>query len=235
MHASTRPSLHHLTPASHTFPHLPTPSHTPPPHRQFSNFELGARVPLAIVAPSKPAGNIQDAVVELVDVMPTLLALAAVPPLPASQVLDGVSLVPLLTTPAGATTAAATDEEVVVDDDERVALSLYPRCPNGNVPSNDPMDWWRANACEFVDRTAYAFVGLSLRTARWRYTEWRAWVGAREAPDWGVLSASELYDHDGDDGSCFDCYENVNLVAEPARAADVKRLSRALRKAYDMS
>jgi iduronate 2-sulfatase len=62
-----------------------------------SNFELDAHVPLIVVAPqSKHAGASTDALVEMVDLFPTITALCAVPDAPG---LDGVSLVPVLNDP----------------------------------------------------------------------------------------------------------------------------------------
>lgn len=57
-------------------------------------YEELVRVPLAVVAPGRvPAGAVSEQLVRQVDVMPTVLDLAGVPP-PAG--LDGVSLVPAL-------------------------------------------------------------------------------------------------------------------------------------------
>ncbi len=62
-----------------------------------SNFELDARVPL-IIAPAKAkhAGASTDALVEMVDLFPTITALCSVSAAPG---LDGLSLVPLLSDP----------------------------------------------------------------------------------------------------------------------------------------
>ncbi|MGK6353045.1 sulfatase [Parapedobacter sp. DT-150] len=62
-----------------------------------TNFELDTRVPLIIAAPSRSVkGMHTDAVVELVDLYPTLADLAG---LPDPEAVDGVSLKPLLTHP----------------------------------------------------------------------------------------------------------------------------------------
>lgn len=59
-----------------------------------SNFELDARVPLLIATPTLPtAARRVDAPVELLDIYPTLVELAGLPPV---EGLEGRSLVPLL-------------------------------------------------------------------------------------------------------------------------------------------
>eukprot|EP00937_MAST-01D_sp_MAST-1D-sp2_P006715 g6715.t1 len=94
-------------------------------------------------------------------------------------------------------------------------------------------------------------MGYSMRTSQWRYAEWPAWkchgrdgdpnwcsdmsaAGAvwSGAADWTELAGRELYAHAGDDGSCFDCYENENLVDAPEHAELVKQLSAQLRAGW---
>jgi iduronate 2-sulfatase len=62
-----------------------------------SNFELDAHVPLIIVPPqAKHAGASTDALVEMVDLFPTITAVCAVPDAPG---MEGLSLVTLLNDP----------------------------------------------------------------------------------------------------------------------------------------
>merc|ERR1712217_55143 len=164
--------------------------------------------------------GISDEVVELVDVMPTLMDLAGVPNsiLNVGETLDGTSLRPLL----GGSTSSS-----------RVGLSLYPRCPNNNSPDADPKNWWKHNSCLFTDRTLYSFIGLSIRTQRWRYTEWRWWDGPLEQPNWKVDPvAVELYDHLDDDGTDFDEFENVNLANNTSYKKIVGAMSALLQTSY---
>jgi len=107
--------------------------------RKNTLFEEALRVPFILDAPGlgRP-GVATRAFVESVDLYPTLVELAGLPPVSG---LDGTSLVPLLADPGGAVKTAA--------------FSIAPR----NPPE----------------------LGRSVRTARWRYTEW---------PDGG----RELYD-----------------------------------------
>jgi len=67
-------------------------------------------------------------------------------------------------------------------------------------------------------RQGTRFFGYSLRTPRWRYTEWAQGKQGRE-----------LYDHDDDPP------ELRNLAGKPAYAETVNRLSRQLRKAVNQT
>jgi iduronate 2-sulfatase len=90
---------------------------------------------------------------------------------------------------------------------------------------------WINNWCEFTDRLDIPWMGYSMRTDDFRYTEWAKWDGKTQRPDWTVLAGRELYDHRGDTGStatCFDDYENSNLARVPSHQADVQRLSAQL-------
>ncbi len=80
-----------------------------------TNFELDARVPLIFSAPQqKAAGQTSRALVEFVDIYPTLCDLAG---LPISEDLEGLSVAPLLDTPDLPWKSAA--------------FSQYPRSANG--------------------------------------------------------------------------------------------------------
>jgi iduronate 2-sulfatase len=76
-----------------------------------TNFELATRSPLIVAAPSAAgAGNACDALVEFVDIYPTLVEACGLPP---AAGLAGTSLVPLLRDPSGSV--------------KPVAISQYPR------------------------------------------------------------------------------------------------------------
>ena len=177
--------------------------------------------------------------VELVDIYPTIADLAGVPVSPAEG-LDGDSLVPLMS-------------GLALPNASAYALSVYPRCP---ANMTDPTRFWENNDCLYVERTTLPFMGISLRTSRWRYTEWLPWnaslqVGpvpalsrflrtprlypllslqvSWEAPPAGV----ELYDHGTDTGTTFDGpWEQLNLAGEPAFAAVQAQLAAQLRAVY---
>lgn len=117
-----------------------------------SCYELDARVPVIIAPPNAAhAGKASDALVELLDLYPTLVDLAD---LPAAPGLEGRSLGPLL-----------------ADPDATVKPAAYTQHPRPAYYKGQP-----------------EAMGCSVRTARYRYTEWRDFATGR-------VVARELYDH----------------------------------------
>jgi len=151
---------------------------------KMTNFERGTHVPLIISAPhSKTAGGKIPALVEFVDVYPTVAQLAGLP-LPAN--LEGTSLVPLLNNPNLPWKSAA--------------FSQYGRGRSSTYrPEKDPM-------------------GRSIRTDRYRYTEWRA--------PGGTLIGSELYDEKNDPE------ENVNIASLPENKDLTAQLAEKLKAGW---
>jgi arylsulfatase A-like enzyme len=78
----------------------------------------------------------------------------------------------------------------------------------------DPDRPWKTAA--FSQYPRGKVMGYSMRTARFRYTEWQDRTT-------GAVLARELYDHEKDP------QENVNAAADPAYAGDVERLARKLK------
>lgn len=151
-----------------------------------SLFEESARVPLLIAAPGRgTAGGVATAPVSQVDLFPTLAALCGVEP-PAN--LRGQSLLPMLEEPSRIGRGWAVTQVVRNARGGGLARAAEPR---------------------FDDRKP--FVGYSLRTPRWRYTEWDEGREGRE-----------LYDHDADPK------ELTNLADLPDHAATVAELARQL-------
>ena len=105
--------------------------------RKTTAFELDARVPLIIATPDHKPGQRTDALVELLDLYPTLTDLCG---LKAPPGVEGTPLTPLLIAP---------DNNI-----KSVALTQTPRpnYPRGKQPK---------------------IMGYSIRTQRFRYTEWR--------------------------------------------------------------
>jgi choline-sulfatase len=155
--------------------------------QKMSLFEESARVPLLVVSPgvSKP-GTVAAAPVSLVDLFPTLAELCGVKT-PAN--LQGHSFVPILRdTNARGRGWALTQ---VTRGGGGAAAITREGSPKGG-----------------------RFFGYSLRTPRWRYTEWAEGKQGRE-----------LYDHDADPR------ELTNLAEVAAHAQVVADLSQQLRAA----
>eukprot|EP00041_Stephanoeca_diplocostata_P038000 m.1466877 g.1466877 ORF g.1466877 m.1466877 type:complete len:317 (+) comp25138_c0_seq20:1658-2608(+) len=139
--------------------------------KKFSLTELGLRVPLIIKVPWMPhtAGKRCDALVELVDVMPTMSDLVGLPPPtihPGDAALDGASLAPLFSLHPPALVKPS-------------VWAQYPRCP---VNTSDPSRLWYDNLCINTPASKFGWMGYSLRTPRWRYTAWFRWNGSSLQP-----------------------------------------------------
>jgi arylsulfatase A-like enzyme len=140
-----------------------------------TNFETSVLAPLILRVPGLPtAGEASDALVELVDLYPTLAELAD---LSLPDHLEGTSMKPLLA---------------------------------------DPQRAWKSAA---FSQYARGQLGRSLRTERYRYTEWRD-------PASGEVTARELYDH------AVDPQENRNVAGKTENRAVVAVLAERLRRGW---
>ena len=132
--------------------------------RKNTLFEDSVRSPLLISVPGQTAPNTKtDALVELIDIYPTLCDVCQ---LPTPTELEGISMMPVVEQPARA---------------------------------------WKTAAFSQLERSSNVH-GYSIRTQRYRYTEWGQ-SGSR-----GV----ELYDYEADPDETFNIAglpENVELVA----------------------
>ncbi len=151
-----------------------------------SLFEESARVPLLIIAPGTAAkGVAAKAPVSHIDLFPTLAELCGVK---APSNVQGQSLVSMLKEPDSVGRGWAITQ---------VVRGGGPRRQGAGQAAGDKR-----------------FFGYSLRTPRWRYTEWDAGQQGRE-----------LYDHEADPR------EITNLATHPAHAATVAELSQQLQAA----
>ncbi|AMV34667.1 Choline-sulfatase [Pirellula sp. SH-Sr6A] len=156
--------------------------------QKMSLFEESARVPLLIVTPnSKQAGQVAKTPVSHVDLYPTLAELCQVP---TQDALQGESLVPILNAPETKGRGWALTQ--VMRGGGQAAAA---------VTTNVGADGKR-------------FFGYSLRTDRYRYTEWAEGERGRE-----------LYDHDKDP------HEIRNLANESDFASIRDELSKQLQAA----
>jgi iduronate 2-sulfatase len=153
--------------------------------QKMSLFEESSRVPMLIVAPQVATrGGVAKSPVGQVDLFPTLAELCGVE---APSNLQGQSLVPMLKDPS-VTGRGWAITQVTREGRQRA----------------------RTSASGKQSR----FFGYSLRTLRWRYTEWDEGREGRE-----------LYDHDADPR------EIKNLANDANYAATVADLSKQLRAA----
>ena len=152
--------------------------------QKMSLFEESARVPMLIVAPGMSKGTISETPVSQIDLFPTLAELCHVR---VPDNLQGQSLVPMLKDPSHAGRGWALTQ--VTRGGRRVNVK------NGN-------------------ETDRPFFGYSLRTPRWRYTEWD-----------GGVAGIELYDHDNDPR------ELTNLAEHDEHRAAMDELANSLKAA----
>jgi len=145
-------------------------------------------VPLLIVAPGvAPKNAVAKSPVSHLDLYPTLTELCGVK---APSNIQGQSLVPMLKDPSVPGRGWALTQVV----------------RGGGIK--------RSGASGATGDGGNRFFGYSLRTPRWRYTEWGEGAQGRE-----------LYDHDADPK------ELNNLASVPAHAKTVEELSAQLRTA----
>ena len=156
--------------------------------RKTTAFELDARVPLIIATPKHKPGQRIAALVELLDLYPTLAELCG---LDAPLELEGVSLIPVLNNPKAKV--------------KEVALTQTPRpnYPRGELPE---------------------VMGYSIRTNRFRYTEWRDF-------ETGLPRAYEFYDHQSDPGETANVADRESLRKDRREHAIL--LERSLHKPTD--
>ncbi len=159
--------------------------------QKMSVFEESARVPLLIVVPGAAKGGVAKAPVSHLDLFPTLAQLCGVTP-PSN--IQGQSLAPMLKDPSVA--------------GRGWALTQVMR-GGGRA---------RASVTTNVGSEGQRFFGYSLRTPRWRYTEWDEGNQGRE-----------LYDHETDPK------ELTNLAERSEHAKTIEELSQKVREAAKAS
>jgi arylsulfatase A-like enzyme len=173
-----------------------------------SLFEGSARVPLIIAAPgSKGNGQTAASITELIDVYPTLAELCG---LKASADLPGTSLVPQLADPSAMGKGFALTQ--VRRGGGNMGKGKKAKASGGGKQASGGGKQ-ASGGRQPPEASAGSFPAYSLRTDRYRYTEWDG--GAR-----GV----ELYDHQTDPR------EFTNLAKDPKHAETVKELEQQLEK-----
>lgn len=164
--------------------------------------------------PWKPEsiGQTTNAFAELVDLYPTLVDLAGLPQ-PSTENLEGKTLAQYFDNP---------NSESLVN----YSLSQFPRCPR-NLTTQ-----WKGNGCMYTNREDFYAMGYSIRTDRFRYTEWLRWNGTTLQGNWSNVIGVELYDHQEDEGYDFDGFEKVNLSSNSSYVNVAQALHTKLVKAF---
>lgn len=157
------------------------------------------------------AGKHTQSVVELLDLYRTISALAGLPPPPSDVAGDDFS-------------ALFADPTQTLKSE---AFAQYSRCPGErDFPTVYELPDWALNNCEDVPVVNITFMGYTVRSLEWRFTEWYAWdrvncVAEFDAPPRGT----ELYSHANHTAPGeFDAFENENVAAEAANAQTVVAL-----------
>jgi iduronate 2-sulfatase len=166
-----------------------------------SNFDLIVRVPLLIHAPwiTKSQGMKTSALVELIDVFPTIVTLAG---LPAPSHIDGVDRSVLLSDPTGRGAEAAYHQ--------------YPACGckwDGSDAGARQCYNSTRKACNNTPKNEFDFMGYSMRSDTARYTAWFPWNQTALRAEFTRPYAAELYTHNNDDSTSMDDFENANVAA----------------------
>ena len=168
---------------------------------------------------------------ELVDVYPTLAALAGLPP---AAGVDGADLSALFRSGGAPPDAAAGAPPLKTPN---AAFHQYPACYGKGGGAFDRVRL----GCNNVKKEDFWAMGYSIRVDDYRFTRWLKWNGTALGVDWddgdrAGAHADELYSHAGDTGygpQNFDAYENANLAADPAHAAVAAQLAAQLRAFFE--
>lgn len=187
-----------------------------------TNYEIAARVPLILSAPGmKARGKTTRALVELLDMYPTLCELAG---LEVPSHVEGRSMVPLLDDPDRTWKDAAFGQFPCPALREWAAMPLSKAMRAtffGPLISELEQKLAREHP-DLYDKELYEnhLMGYTMRTDRYRIV---CWVDDR---DRGRIIATELYDHDAD------ADENTNLSKRPEHAQRVARLTDRLKRSW---
>lgn len=187
-------------------------------------WDISSRVPLIFAGPGIPKGRVRYTPVEILDVFPTMASLAG---LPIPDFAQGKDLSTLIR------------HENHCDVKKGVAFSQHPRCND----YTEPRPWRKITiqtqwACMGTTKNQFKYMGYSVRTIAWRYTEWRVWNVSLSRADWspaGLLGA-ELYDHSFTTGfgpSMFNDNEIHNLYNSNKESKAVYDLSNLLHAQFD--
>ena len=173
---------------------------------------------------------------EIVDVMPTLIDLAGLPPfaLAGEPPLGGKSLGPLIK----AVASAVGRDSIPSDAANDVAFSQYGRYRCLENAFYNPKDAKHAK----VPCTPVHYMGFSVRTPFFRLTEWTLCNVTSGRPFWDAkgknasLHSLEFYAHDGGEAESddYDTSETENLAYKPEYADDLAKLRTVLHSGFKL-
>jgi len=173
-----------------------------------SNFEQATRIPVMLRAPgAKGNGKHTSSLWEAVDLLPTLtdLAMGEVPPSCPSTLHDSRSTMFC----TDGTSAAA-----LLDPDQKGKKTAFSQITRGSL-----VNGMHGNRPEEV------YMGYSVRTPSWRYTEWVKFNNKTGVADWSKLYGQELYVEAVGENCRFD-QDHINVAADPGNAEVVKNTRR---------
>ena len=184
-----------------------------------TNFEDDTHVPFLLRVPGVTDGGMRsDALVELIDIFPTLTELAGldVPQLCPEDSKDlpltcveGSSVVPLLKDPK--------------QEWKKASFSQYARPAAGlnSIPGKPPFD--SKNHGEDV-------MGYAMRVDQYRFIEWYSFNHTTAKPDWSTVWGTELYDHSVP--IVFFNDDNENLASRPDMQEKVQEMRKILQSGW---
>lgn len=163
---------------------------------KYSNFDVATQVPLIIHVPNvRPHKITVDDLAELVDVFPTLVDLTQISP-SIEKCFQNKTNSKLCTEGTSLHSAIERNEP----NGKKAVFTQYPR--PGPFPSQKPNS-------DRPKLNEISIMGYSIRTKRYRYTEWIKFNNTNFTPDWMDNHGKELYDH------MIDPDENLNLASRP--------------------
>lgn len=184
-----------------------------------TNFELSTRAPLMIRVPGlTDRGLVHEKPVEFVDIFPTLVEASGFDPLPVCPT-------------DSARTPLCTEGSSLFDLMKTTTTASRSSVPDGRNRTPPRRTTRKGFAFSQYPRRGFSVMGYSIRTDRFRYTEWIRHV-IRDRPPGDtpsrlrIVHAVELYDHRRDPD------ETVNVADDPSYARHQAQLSRALQAGW---
>ena len=202
-------------------------------------LDQSTQVPLLIHHPGViRSEHVYSTPVELIDLYPTLAALAGLPTPPKDWHLPGKDL---SHTVRKVSTSLSDFESHELDDVVGVgrALSQITRCYNCTAAYDSPhtiMECkWDAVAdmeylvpCCMTNKSKYDLMGVSVRTSKFRYTQYCEWDGMELQVNFSHCVATELFDHRNTSSLLFDPESETKNVAGDMMFVQEEKLLREI-------